>query len=63
MTDVIIKTNFVKFPDKYYDETASKTPVGRVGHPDDVAHVVVGLIDSKYITGENIIVDGGRGLN
>ncbi len=59
----LIKTDFVKFPPEYYDSTIEKTPVGRYGLPKDVAEVVVGLVQSKFITGENIIVDGGRILN
>jgi len=59
----LIKTDFVKFPEHYYDDTVKKTPVARMGQPEDVARVVVGLIDSNYITGENIVVDGGRSLN
>jgi NAD(P)-dependent dehydrogenase (short-subunit alcohol dehydrogenase family) len=36
------------------------TPLGRLGSPDDVAQAVLYLIDARYITGETIIVDGGR---
>lgn len=36
-------------------------PMKRMGHPDDIAPAVSFLLsdDSKYITGQNIIVDGG----
>ena len=38
-----------------------KVPLGRMGKPDDIAPVVSFLLssDSKYITGQNIAVDGG----
>lgn len=38
-----------------------KVPMKRMGNPDDIAPVVSFLLseDSKYITGQNIIVDGG----
>ena len=36
------------------------TPLGRQGTPDDVAAAMLFLLDSDYITGETIIVDGGR---
>lgn len=36
------------------------TPLRRQGSPDDVAAAMLFLIDSEYITGESIIVDGGR---
>lgn len=40
----------------------SRTPLGRIGHPDEVAGVVSFLAsnDASYITGECIYVDGGR---
>ena len=40
----------------------SRTPLGRVGEPDEVARVVVFLAseDSSYITGQTIYPDGGR---
>jgi NAD(P)-dependent dehydrogenase (short-subunit alcohol dehydrogenase family) len=39
----------------------SKVPLGRMGKPDDIAPVVSFLLSnaSKYITGQNILVDGG----
>lgn len=38
-----------------------KVPMGRMGNPDDIAPAVSFLLsdDSKYITGQNLIVDGG----
>jgi 3-oxoacyl-[acyl-carrier protein] reductase len=40
---------------------ASGAPVGRIGQPDDIASVAVFLAsaDSKYMTGETLIVSGG----
>lgn len=39
------------------DET---TPLNRQGSPADVARAMLYLIDADYVTGETIIVDGGR---
>lgn len=36
------------------------TPLKRQGSPDDVAAAMLFLLDADYITGETIIVDGGR---
>lgn len=38
-----------------------KVPMGRMGNPDDIAPSVSFLLseESKYITGQNLIVDGG----
>jgi len=36
------------------------TPLKRDGHPEDVASAMLFLLDADYVTGETIIVDGGR---
>lgn len=36
------------------------TPLGRNGSPSDVTATVLFILDSDYLTGETIIVDGGR---
>ena len=44
----------------------SRTPLGRVGEPSDVASVVLFLAsdDAAYVTGQTLYIDGGRaGLN
>lgn len=33
--------------------------VGRVGVPDDIAHTIEYLIGAQFVTGQNIVVDGG----
>ncbi|MXW35830.1 MAG: SDR family oxidoreductase, partial [Chloroflexi bacterium] len=38
------------------------TPVGRWGGAQEIADTVVGLLESDFITGETIRVDGGRHL-
>jgi 2-deoxy-D-gluconate 3-dehydrogenase len=44
------------------EQFAAQIPVGRMGAPDDIAKVVVFLASpaSDYVTGELIVVDGGR---
>ena len=41
------------------------TPVGRIGEPGDIADVVVFLCSdmARFITGQNIVVDGGLTLH
>lgn len=39
----------------------AKVPMGRMGNPDDIAPAVSFLLsdEAKYITGQNLIIDGG----
>lgn len=45
----------------YDGPDATQQPVGRVGNPLDIAHMVLFLCSDKagFITGENICIDGG----
>ncbi len=44
---------------------AAKTPLARVGTPDDIADVVTFLASdmARFITGQNIVIDGGMTLH
>ena len=44
------------------DRVLSRTPLGRIGHPREIADIVAFLCSDKasYITGETIYADGGR---
>jgi pteridine reductase len=54
----------VLLPDDWDTETserlAATTPLGKLGTAADVAQAVVYLCEAQYVTGEVIIVDGGR---
>ena len=62
-------TNFLNYPDaiKSYggkDKMAhveSKLPIGRMGEPEEAAHMAVALLDGKnmFTTGQSIMIDGG----
>ena len=45
----------------YEGPDTTQQPAGRVGHPMDIAHMVLFLCSDKagFITGENICIDGG----
>lgn len=44
-----------------YEEIIKDTPMGRLAAPEDVAGVAVALVtDASFLTGQTIIVDGGK---
>lgn len=42
------------------DQLDETTPLGRWGSPDDVVRALFYLLDAAYVTGETLVVDGGR---
>jgi NAD(P)-dependent dehydrogenase (short-subunit alcohol dehydrogenase family) len=48
------------YPDEKAERVAQGTLLKRWGTPKDVADAVLFLIESDYITGEVITVDGGE---
>lgn len=51
-----------RLPPEVIDKIKSSTPMGFIGTPDDVANAVVFLAsdDSRFITGQSLLIDGGR---
>jgi pteridine reductase len=51
-------------PDDLTDEQrrqlAGMTVLGRLGDPEDILKAVLFLLESDYVTGETIVVDGGK---
>ena len=61
----VIKTSMLDcYTDEDLQALADETPLGRIGLPEDVAKAVKFLIsdDASFITGQNIVVDGGISL-
>ena len=62
-------TNYLNYPDAIEsyggkDKMAhveSKLPIGRMGEPEEAAHMAVALLDGKnmFTTGQSIMIDGG----
>ena len=59
----LIDTTFVDWSEEDISDIVSKTPVNRIGEPEDIADAVMSILDMEYLTGQNITVDGGRTLN
>ena len=49
--------------EKELQAVAEATPLGRWGGPAEIVKAVLALVDSDFITGETIRVDGGRHLH
>ena len=46
-----------------FKDYAARTPVGRVGRPEDVAQAIAFLIGNDFMTGHTLICDGGLRLS
>lgn len=50
------------FTDDDREAERARTPVGHLGSPEDIVRTVLFLTASPFITGEVVVVDGGRSL-
>ncbi len=51
------------FFERVKERTAEQSPLGRVSTPEDVAQVVLSLIEgADFVTGQTIVVDGGNSI-
>ena len=48
--------------DEDREAIVERTPLKRIGTPDDIASAVAWLLDAPFVTGEIVRVDGGRHL-
>lgn len=57
----VIRTRFQDFlkPEQAKNNIDNRIPLHREGTPEDVASVICTLISNRFITGENIVIDGG----
>jgi len=57
----LTETDLTKDWESYRNEQIKKTPLGRLGTCNDIANTVWSLFsEMNYVTGQNIVVDGGR---
>lgn len=46
--------------DTVIDSLAARAPLQRTGSPDDVVQAILYLLRAEFVTGETLVVDGGR---
>ena len=62
---IVVTPMFEKWPDETRDrfmKRAEATPVGRPGRPDELAQVVLTLLENEFVTGSILDIDGGMRL-
>lgn len=57
----VIRTRFQDFltEEQVQNNINNRIPLHREGKPQDVAEIISTLINNEFITGENIVIDGG----
>jgi pteridine reductase len=50
------------YPQELREKLIARVPLQRAGAPEDMARAVRFLVESPYITGQIIHVDGGRSI-
>ena len=58
----LIETPFIAERGEMRKEWLERSPLGRVGTPEEIAHACLYLIKAQYVTGEILIIDGGMHL-
>jgi NAD(P)-dependent dehydrogenase (short-subunit alcohol dehydrogenase family) len=55
-------TDTVPDPEAVYDDFASRSPLGRIAEPEDIAAAYIFLMTSSNTTGTSLTSDAGTGL-
>jgi len=57
----VIRTRFQDYltPEQVKNNIDNRIPLHREGKPEDVADAILMLIKNEFITGENLVIDGG----
>lgn len=46
-------------PEQVNNNISNRIPLHREGQPEDVARAIAALVENEFITGENLVIDGG----
>ena len=46
----------------FFQQIGEKLPVGRIGKPNEIAHIIEAITDNQFMTGAIIDIDGGGSL-
>jgi NAD(P)-dependent dehydrogenase (short-subunit alcohol dehydrogenase family) len=60
----VIRTPFQDFltPEQVENNVKNRIPLHREGKPEEVARAILELVENDFITGENLIIDGGMAM-
>ena len=56
----VVETRWIDGLEEFTEPHRQATPLGRLATPEDVAQAIYGLAINDYITGQTLMVDGGR---
>jgi len=56
----LVETDMMPADPGIREALAQHTPVGRLGNPEEVADMVAAVLRNGYLTGQSILLDGGR---
>jgi pteridine reductase len=50
-------------PPEWQTDFIRRAPLRRTGRPDEIADAVLFLITAEFLTGQTLVLDGGRSLS
>ncbi|MBI2942484.1 MAG: SDR family oxidoreductase [Chloroflexi bacterium] len=59
----VVETRWIDGRTEFKEAALRQTPLGRVATPEDVATTAVYLLESDFVVGQTIILDGGRTIH
>ncbi len=60
LAPALIETDMMPAEEEVRRALAQRIPVGRLGRPEEVAEMIAAVVRNGYLTGQTILLDGGR---